>query len=109
MYAIYGMLPQIGPLSYYDSSNRGKYSFTKPFSEQRGEEIDKAITACANKLLQQATQLISKHQAKLFQIADALMEKEELSGEEVRRILGPRPEFKKPKNLFEDYLSKKDK
>ncbi|MEM9569401.1 MAG: AAA family ATPase [Bacteroidota bacterium] len=108
MYAVYGMLPQIGPLSYYDSTSAGKYSFTKPFSEQRGQEIDKAITQCANKLLAQATQLITKHQDQLFQIADALMEKEELSGEEVRRILGPRPKFKKPKNLFEDYLSKKD-
>ena len=107
MYAVYGMLPQIGPLSYYDSTSPRRYNFTKPFSEQRGQEIDKAITHCANKLLEQATQLITKHQEKLFQIADALMEKEELSGEEVRRILGPRPEFKKPKNLFEDYLSKK--
>lgn len=107
MYAVYGMLPQIGPLSYYDSTNPGRYNFTKPFSEQRGQEIDKAITACAKKLLEQATQLITKHQEQLFQIADALMEKEELSGEEVRRILGPRPKFEKPKNLFEDYLGKK--
>lgn len=107
MYAVYGMLPQIGPLSYYDSSGAGKYNLTKPFSEQRGQEIDQAITQCANTLLEQATQLITKHRAQLFQIADALMEKEELSGEEVRRILGPRPKFKKPKNLFDDYLSKK--
>jgi cell division protease FtsH len=40
MVTIYGLSPNIGNISYYDSSGQSEYSFGKPYSEETAKKID---------------------------------------------------------------------
>jgi cell division protease FtsH len=44
MVTVYGLSDKIGNLTYYDSSGQNEYGFTKPYSEQTAELIDKEIS-----------------------------------------------------------------
>ena len=44
MVTVYGLSDKVGNLTYYDSSNGNEYGFTKPYSEQTAETIDKEIS-----------------------------------------------------------------
>jgi cell division protease FtsH len=43
MVTIYGLSPNIGNISYYDSSGQSEYSFGKPYSEETAKKIDAEI------------------------------------------------------------------
>ena len=44
MVTVYGLSDKVGNLTYYDSSGQNEYGFTKPYSEQTAELIDKEIS-----------------------------------------------------------------
>ncbi|CAD6888544.1 unnamed protein product [Tilletia controversa] len=87
MISAFGMDKEIGPLSYH-SDEQG---FQKPFSEATGEKIDKAVRALATDAYENVKQLLTEHREDVEKIANVLLEKEVITREEIRNLLGPRP------------------
>ncbi|KAK0554174.1 AAA ATPase afg3 [Tilletia horrida] len=87
MISAFGMDKEIGPLSYH-SDEQG---FQKPFSEATGEKIDKAVRALAVEAYENVKTLLTEHREDVEKVAKVLLEKEVITREEIRNLLGPRP------------------
>lgn len=90
----YGFNPEIGNLSYFDSSGQQEYSFQRPYSEKTAELIDQEIRKLVDKAYQMAKNIITENKEKLTQLAELLLEKEVIFREDVEAIFGPRPNEK---------------
>ncbi len=91
MVTVYGLNEKIGNLTYYDSSGQNEYGFTKPYSEQTSELIDKEISNIIEEQYQRAIQLLEKHKDKLTELAEVLLEKEVIFKDNLEKIFGQRP------------------
>ncbi|MDG1731216.1 MAG: ATP-dependent zinc metalloprotease FtsH [Algibacter sp.] len=91
MVTIYGLSDKIGNLTYYDSSGQSEYGFTKPYSEQTAELIDKEISNIIEKQYQRAIKLLEENKDKLTQLAEVLLEKEVIFKDNLEKIFGKRP------------------
>lgn len=100
MVTIYGLSDKIGNLTYYDSSGQNEYGFTKPYSEETAELIDKEISNIIEEQYQRAINLLSKHKDKLTELAEVLLEKEVIFKDNLEKIFGKRP-FEKNSNQEE--------
>ena len=87
----YGMSPEIGNVSFFDSSGRTDYGFTKPFSEKTAEVIDREVRRIVEEAYAKAKELILSHRSQLDELAGQLFDKEVLFREDLERIYGPRP------------------
>ncbi|WP_299335915.1 ATP-dependent zinc metalloprotease FtsH [uncultured Psychroserpens sp.] len=94
MVTIYGLSDKVGNLTYYDSSGQSEYGFTKPYSEQTAELIDKEISDIIEKQYQRAVDLLEKNKDKLTELAEVLLDKEVIFKDNLEKIFGERP-FKK--------------
>tara|TARA_B100001287_G_scaffold99151_1_gene83399 strand:- start:3978 stop:5900 length:1923 start_codon:yes stop_codon:yes gene_type:complete len=99
MVTIYGLNEKVGNLTYYDSSNGNDYGFTKPYSEQTAETIDKEISAIIEKQYQRAISILKKNKKKLIQLAEVLLSKEVIFKDNLEEIFGKRPFDKEHKKL----------
>ena len=106
MVVYYGMSPEIGNISFYDSSGQSDWNFTKPFSEKTAEMIDKEVRRIVESAYAKAKELILSHREQLDELAGQLYEKEVLFREDLERIYGPRPweETKKLENQSVEQL-----
>ena len=91
MVTIYGLNDKIGNLTYYDSSGQNEYNFSKPYSEQTSELIDKEISNIIEEQYQRAVSLLEKHKDKLTELAEVLLEKEVIFKDNLEKIFGKRP------------------
>ena len=98
MVTVYGLNDKVGNLTYYDSSNGNEYGFTKPYSEQTAETIDKEISLIIEKQYNRALKILQKNKKKLIQLAELLLKKEVIFKDNLEEIFGKRP-FKKKENL----------
>ena len=87
----YGMSPEVGNISFYDSTGQSEYSFAKPFSEKTAETIDREVRRMVEEAYSKAKELLLSHRAQLDELAAQLYEKEVLFREDLERIYGPRP------------------
>ncbi len=107
MVTIYGLDEKIGNISYYDSQNQG-YGFTKPYSEETAKIIDQEIKKIIDGQYKRAQAILKKHEDKLHQLANKLLETEVIFKEDLETIFGKRPFDKEViENLESD--SKKSK
>lgn len=90
MVTIYGLSDKIGNLTYYDSSGQNEYGFTKPYSEQTAELIDKEISDIVEAQYQRAIKLLEEHKDKLTELAEELLEKEVIFKDNLEKIFGER-------------------
>ena len=88
---IYGLNEEIGNLTYYDSSNQNEYGFTKPYSEETAQKIDKEISKIIEKQYARAIDLLEKNKVKLTELAERLLEKEVIFKDDLEKIFGKRP------------------
>jgi len=88
---VYGLNEKIGNLTYYDSSGQGDYTFTKPYSEETAQIIDKEIHKIIDVQYQRAKNILSKHKDELTTLAELLLEKEVIFRDDLLRIFGKRP------------------
>ena len=95
MVTFYGMSPEVGNISFYDSTGQNEYGFTKPFSEKTAETIDAEVRRIVESAYNRAKEIIVEHREQLDQLASQLYEKEVLFREDLERIYGPRPWEKK--------------
>ena len=91
MVTVYGLNDKVGNLTYYDSSNGNEYGFTKPYSEQTAETIDKEISSIIEKQYQRAIRILKKNKKKLTQLTEVLLTKEVIFKDNLEEIFGKRP------------------
>ncbi|WP_299190212.1 ATP-dependent zinc metalloprotease FtsH [uncultured Aquimarina sp.] len=101
MVTIYGLNDKIGNLTYYDSSGQNEYGFTKPYSEQTSELIDKEISNIIEQQYQRAIKLLENNKDKLTELAEVLLEKEVIFKDNLEKIFGERPFGKKEETIIE--------
>ena len=87
----YGMSPEIGNISFYDSTGQSDWGLTKPFSEKTAEAIDREVKRMVEEAYAKAKELLLSHREQLDQLATQLYDKEVLFREDLERIYGPRP------------------
>lgn len=90
MVTIYGLSPNIGNISYYDSSGQSEYSFGKPYSESTASKIDAEIKMIIEHQYERAVQILSENKDKLNALANKLLEKEVIFREDLEDIFGKR-------------------
>ncbi|OBX22750.1 peptidase M41 [Gelidibacter algens] len=90
MVTIYGLSEKVGNLTYYDSSGQSEYGFTKPYSEQTAELIDKEISHIIEEQYARAIKILEKNKDKLTELAEELLEKEVIFKDNLERIFGKR-------------------
>ncbi len=87
----YGMSPEVGNISFYDSTGQSEYAFAKPFSEKTAETIDREVRRMVEEAYAKAKELLTTHREQLDELAKQLYDKEVLFREDLERIYGPRP------------------
>ena len=97
MVTIYGLSDKVGNLTYYDSSGQSEYGFTKPYSEQTAELIDKEISDIIEKQYDRAVELLDANKDKLTRLAEVLLDKEVIFKDNLEKIFGKRPYDKEDK------------
>jgi cell division protease FtsH len=105
MVTIYGLDEKIGNVSYYDSQNQG-YGFTKPYSEETAKIIDQEIKKIIDTQYERAKSILRKHEDKLHQLANKLLETEVIFKEDLEIIFGKRP-FEKEEIVTKTKVSSK--
>ena len=101
MVSVYGLNETLGNITYYDSTGQSENSFTKPYSEQTAQVIDKEISQIIEIQYKRACDLLKKNKSKLTQLADRLLEKEVIFKDDLLNILGERPFDVKPNDKEE--------
>jgi cell division protease FtsH len=90
MVAYFGMSDKIGNISFYDSSGQTDFNFTKPYSDKTAELIDKEVKDIIEKAYLRAQEVLKKNIKGLTELAELLLEKEVIFGEDLERIFGKR-------------------
>ena len=91
MVTVYGLNEEIGNVTYYDSSGQNDYNFSKPYSEETAQVIDKEISKIIEIQYKRACKLVKDNQEKLTALANRLLEKEVIFKDDLIKILGERP------------------
>ncbi len=89
MVVYYGMSDKIPNISYYDSTGQA-YGFTKPYSEDRAEAIDREVSRIIAEQYDRAKKLLKKQSEGHGQLANVLIEREVIFTEDVEKIFGKR-------------------
>ena len=91
MVTIYGLNDKLGNITYYDSTGQSEYSFSKPYSEDTAQVIDKEISNLIENEYQRAIKILEENKEKLEQLAAILIEKEVIFKDDLETIFGKRP------------------
>ena len=104
MVSIYGLSNKIGNISYYDSSGQ-QNGFTKPYSEERAQQIDKEVSGIIEKQYTRAKEILKKYRKKVISLSEELLEKEVIFKDDLIKIFGERKWI----SFEEEQLLKMDK
>jgi cell division protease FtsH len=91
MVAYFGFSKKVGNISFYDSSGQQDYAFNKPFSEKTNEIIDTEVKAIVEQSYERAVKILTENREGLEKLAQKLLEKEVIFGEDLENIFGKRP------------------
>lgn len=91
MITIYGLNEKLGNVTYYDSSGQSEYNFSKPYSEETAQVIDKEISDLIESQYQRAIQILQENKDKLLELSAILIEKEVIFKDDLEAIFGKRP------------------
>ena len=83
----YGMCPEIGPIVYESSSDDDSYFLQKKYSESVASKIDSEIKKIIQKSYDVAEKILKDNLSLLHKIANSLLEKETLSGDEFKSLI----------------------
>ena len=101
MVCVYGMSPKIGPWKCADMTIHPHLRIDGPTPEEVSpetqREIDQEIRNLVNQALDDARQCLREHQDQLKLLSDKLLEKETMTVDEIRELLGmPDPDAPAP-------------
>lgn len=105
MVTVYGLNKSLGNITYYDSSGQSEYGFTKPYSEETAQKIDKEISILIEAQYQRAIELLEENKEKLTTLAKRLLEKEVIFKDDLEKIFGERPFSPAPKALKKETVA----
>jgi cell division protease FtsH len=93
----FGLSPKLGPVGYPEGGSMflggGGPVSSRPYSESTQAVIDGEVSRLVREAEQRAVMLIRTHQGDLDRLADLLVDRETVDGDEVYRLLGlPVPE-----------------
>ena len=95
MVCLFGMSEKLGPIKFGDSPHRARAMFDIPqheqFSPETAREIDLEVRALVMKAMNEARDCLKKHRDELEKLAQALLERETLSIDEINELLGLTP------------------
>ncbi|MEE4259180.1 MAG: ATP-dependent zinc metalloprotease FtsH [Bacteroidales bacterium] len=91
MVAYFGFSKKVGNISFYDSSGQQDYAFNKPFSEKTNEIIDTEVKEIVEMSYERAVKILTENKEGLEKLANKLLEKEVIFGEDLENIFGKRP------------------
>ncbi len=91
MISIYGMSEKVGNFSYYDSTGQSDFGFTKPYSDKTAELIDEEAKKMIDEQYARALEVLKKAEKGHRELAEKLLEKEVIFGEDLEHIFGKRP------------------
>ncbi|HBS12950.1 MAG TPA: peptidase M41 [Flavobacteriaceae bacterium] len=91
MITIYGLNEKLGNITYYDSSGQSEYNFSKPYSEETAILIDQEISKLIESQYERAQKILETHKKELVELAELLLEKEVIFGDDLIKIFGERP------------------
>ena len=101
----YGMSPELGPMTFghrQDQVFLGRdIARDKDYSEEVAAKIDKEIRKFIDEAYQKTESLLNENMDKLHLIADALIERETLEGEEIDQLMKYRKILSKEENTSE--------
>jgi cell division protease FtsH len=89
----YGMTDKFGPLTFEKERRPmfldiGLPSGAKEYSEDTAREIDQEVKRLVDEAYKKVREVLTTHQDKLRTLAAALLQKETIEGDEIRKILG---------------------
>ncbi|MBQ9584583.1 MAG: ATP-dependent zinc metalloprotease FtsH [Muribaculaceae bacterium] len=88
MVTYYGMGESLPNVSYYDSSEN--YGFTKPYSEERAQSIDKEVQDIIDQEYKRAREILTKYADGHHELAQMLLKREVIYTEDVENVFGKR-------------------
>jgi len=103
MVSMYGLSKEVGNISYYDSSGQ-QSGFTKPYSEERAQLIDKEVSRILEEEYTRAQEVLTSNKDKVEKLGAELLEKEVIFKADLETIFGAR----KWKSYEEEQLIKLD-
>ena len=87
----YGMSDKLGPILYGNESNEVFLGYDlaakNSYSEHVAAQIDEEVKSIIDKAYQTAKKILTDNNDKLIKVADTLLEKEKISGDEFKKIL----------------------
>lgn len=101
MVVYYGMSENLPNISYYDSTGQS-YGFTKPYSEERAEAIDKEVSRIIAEQYDRAKELLRQQAAGHGELAEILVSREVIFTEDVEKIFGKRPWTSRTEEILAD-------
>ena len=105
MVAYFGMSDKLMNMSYYDSTGQSDFGFTKPYSDKTAELIDAEAKAIIAEQYERAKRILIENREGHNKMAQILIEKEVLFGDDVKNILGPRPWKSRADELLDEQSS----
>lgn len=89
MVVYFGMSGKLPNLNYYDSSGQD-WGFTKPYSEETAQLIDREVQSIVNEQYERAKDILLKNAGGHNKLAQVLLEREVIYSEDVEAIFGKR-------------------
>ncbi len=92
MVTVYGMSEKLGPVSFdsgHDEVFIGRsMAQAKSYSEEVAAQIDEEVKAIIDKGYRRCEEVLGAHREELIAVADRLLERETISGEDFARLMG---------------------
>ena len=95
----WGLSDKVGPIDYSEEESGKFYAAQKTFSEETGKIIDEEIKRIVAEALQKAKEILSAKKADLEKLAQALLDFETLTGDEIKELLAGK-EIRKAAQFF---------
>ncbi|MBE7010994.1 MAG: ATP-dependent metallopeptidase FtsH/Yme1/Tma family protein [Ruminococcaceae bacterium] len=96
----YGMSDALGPMTFGSDNDEVflgmSYAQTRDYSEQVAAEIDAEVRKIVDRAYEECGSYLASHREQLDRVAQALMEKEKLSGEEFEALFTAKPQEEAP-------------
>jgi len=102
MVTYFGMSPEVGNISFYDSTGRSEMALTKPYSEKTAELIDAEVKKIVAQAHKTATEVLTENREGFEKLAALLLEREVVFSEDLENIFGPRKGGIDPNKMLKD-------
>lgn len=102
-----GMSKEIGYISYDSNDQSGGFKINHPFSEKTSRRIDLEVKKLVDEAHASCKKLLSDNIEKVDKVANELLKKENITRQDMIRLLGPRP-YPERNESFEKYLDVND-